>query len=97
MTFLEIARKILNRECRPMTCRKIISIALREGILETKGLTPAATLASQLYVDIQRHGAHSVFVKLKPGIFGLRDDVVKYEAMNSSATSGKSVEDVLFD
>jgi hypothetical protein len=45
--------------------------ALNEGILQSEGATPDATMGAQLYVDIQRN-PQSVFAKAGRGKFSLR-------------------------
>jgi len=42
------------------------------GLFSTKGKTPQNTLASLLYMDI-KNNRHSIFVKVKPMTFGLKE------------------------
>ena len=42
------------------------------GLVQTDASTPAASLNATIAVDIKRKGKESVFVRVKPGVFGLR-------------------------
>ncbi|MDP2308619.1 MAG: restriction endonuclease [Pseudomonadota bacterium] len=70
-TFAEAARTVLTQAGAPLHYRDITQRALSAGLLQTTGATPAETLNARVAVDIQRHGEKSMFVRLKPGVFGL--------------------------
>ncbi len=74
--FLQLARKIIEEEKRPLTATEIWEIAQSKGYdkdIPTKGKTPWATLGAMLYVDV-RDNPHSDFVTtgLRPKKFVLR-------------------------
>ncbi|MTI31692.1 HTH domain-containing protein, partial [Xanthovirga aplysinae] len=53
MTFLELAKEILNKEENPLSANEIWRKASEEGLVEelgSNGKTPSATLAAHLYV-----------------------------------------------
>ena len=65
-TFLELARKILSEEKRPLTSDEIWQVAAAkhyDKLLSTKGKTPWATLGARLYVEV-RDVKDSSFVKI---------------------------------
>jgi HB1, ASXL, restriction endonuclease HTH domain len=49
MTFLEAAEVVLRDAGEPLTYKEITDRALRLGLVETHGKTPAATMNSALY------------------------------------------------
>jgi restriction system protein len=71
MTFKEAAIRVL-RERGPMHYEDLAAAILAAGLVHTAGATPAATLSTALAVDLKRRGEESDFVRLGPGVFGLR-------------------------
>lgn len=50
MTFIAAAIEVLRRADGPLTIEDLTRRALVQGLLTTKGKTPAATMTAQLYV-----------------------------------------------
>ena len=71
-TFISAARQVLEDADEPLHPRAIVERALAAGLLRTSGKTPEATMAAQLYTNIQRQGEHAPFVRVGKGLFGLR-------------------------
>ena len=71
VSFKEAARIILQKVEEPISAKEITAIALEQGLLETEGRTPEATMAAQLYVDINRN-PNSSFQKVGKGLFTLK-------------------------
>lgn len=76
LTFLQLARKVLEEEKQPLTTTEIWGRAEEKGYtkdVNTKGKTPTATLAAQLYVDV-RDNQNSPFIGIgaRPKRFVLR-------------------------
>ena len=69
-SFREAAIKILERYSEPKTAKEITDIAIEEGLLETSGATPEATMAAQIYLDINNNKGTS-FKKVGRGLFTL--------------------------
>ena len=64
-----------------MSPREIVSLALKEGSLQTTGRTPWQTMKSKLSTDILVHGQKSRFKRVFEGVFALReDDRAEYQA-----------------
>ena len=49
MTFLEAAYQILKSSRRPLTTQEITKRALEQGLIDTSGKTPGATMSAALY------------------------------------------------
>lgn len=71
LSFKEAAAKILNNADEPLSAKEITKIALAEDLIETTGATPDATMAAQLYTDINSNAA-SKFKKVGKGLFALK-------------------------
>ena len=71
VSFIEAARIVLQNVDDPKTPKEITAIALEQGVLETEGRTPEATMAARLYVDINKN-PKSIFQKVGKGLFTLK-------------------------
>jgi HJR/Mrr/RecB family endonuclease len=71
LSFKDAAIRILGVTGEPMSARDITDRAIADGLIETTGKTPAATMAAQLYVDINK--GKSRFRKVGKGRFALKD------------------------
>lgn len=71
ISFKKAAVKILERTAKPMTAAEITQIALEERLIETTGETPEASMAAQIYVDINKD-KDSPFRKVGRGLFTLK-------------------------
>ncbi len=69
LSFKEAAIKILHESKVPMSAAEIYAVAAKQGLVKTSGETPEATMAAQIYTDIQRKGEKSAFVKIDRGLF----------------------------
>lgn len=76
MTFLDAAVSVLDRygERRPMHYREIARIAMEQGLLQTSGRTPEATMYAQILTETKRRtrrGEQPRFVLHGKGLVGL--------------------------
>lgn len=55
-TFKNAAIQILEKSDKSLHYTEITRMALDEGILQTEGATPEATMNAQISVDIQQQG-----------------------------------------
>ena len=78
-SFKEAAIKILERFSEPKTPKEITDIAIEEGIIETFGETPEATMGAQIYLDI-KNNKNSAFKKVARGLFTVAD---RKDSLNS--------------
>ena len=74
MSFSDAAFVILKRAGRPLDCKTIVDIALKEGLVQTKGRTPVATLGAIMYMEIKRKGLKARFIKAGRGTFTINPD-----------------------
>lgn len=65
LSFKEAAVKILKEAEEPLSAKDITKIAFEEGLIESAGATPEATMAAQLYTDTGK------FKKVGRGLFAL--------------------------
>ena len=71
MTFRDAAAAVL-RERGPMHYRDLAEEILNRGLVQPDGKTPAASLNAMIAVEIRSNGTKSEFVRVRPGVFGLR-------------------------
>ena len=73
--YLEIARRVLLAERRPLRPRTILRIAAEGGLLSPHlhGRTPHKTLGARLSEHIARYGDKAQFFRPEPGAFFLRE------------------------
>lgn len=66
ITFLQLAKKVLEEEKRPMSYTEIWKVAVNKGqdkLVESTGKTPWASLGALIYVDV-RDNQNSVFMPI---------------------------------
>ena len=78
LTALQLSEKVLKESSQYMSPQEIWEYAVKKGydkLSKLNGKTPAATLGAQMYVNIQKLGEKSVFIKAEGHNqkFGLRD------------------------
>lgn len=76
LSFTDATEEVLKHfsDNKPMHYREITQKALALGLIKTSGLTPEATLSSQIFLEIERQtkrGDTPRFVKHGKGFFGL--------------------------
>ncbi len=71
MTFTEAALVVLKNEGRPMHSREITDKAVEQGILSHVGKTPVQTMSARLSAAVAKGKETSLFVRIRPGVFGL--------------------------
>jgi len=69
--FKDSAIQILEQANKPLHYKEITRLALEEGILETDGATPEASMNAHLVMDIKNKGKSSDFIKTASAIFSL--------------------------
>jgi restriction system protein len=94
-TLRQAAAELL-RELGPTHYRELTEEILKRGLASSSSKTPAASLNAMMAVDIQHKGEESEFVRLRPGVFGLRalHAPAKVEGDESDAELPEGSEDV---
>lgn len=70
---VKAAQKVLRDAGQPLHPDEIAKRMLKAGLWESSGRTPGATVGARIYEDIQMNGDRSPFIKVRRGVFGLRD------------------------
>jgi restriction system protein len=71
MSALDAALKVLQNTGKPLHYREITRRVLAQGLWESEGKTPAATINARLAVDVKKNGPASPFRRAGRGIFAL--------------------------
>ncbi len=79
MTFLDAAVAVLSNAQRAMTTREITEEALGKGLINTKGKTPEATMAAELYLHVRGAEPPRVRRVFEPGRGRARRGSVRWE------------------
>jgi len=69
----EAAVRVLKEAGTPLHTREITERILDQGLWNTKGKTPAATVEARLSSDIKHRGDHSAFVRVAPSTYTLAE------------------------
>lgn len=72
LSFADATFTILTTVGEPLHYKDIAQRAFNQNLIQPDGETPEDTLNAVLAVDIKQKGEHSRFVRVKPGVFGLR-------------------------
>lgn len=73
MTFTEAAVEVLRLAGEPLHYRKITELAMRQQLLSHVGKNPEVTMSSRLATLVRKDRGEALIVKVKPGVFGLRE------------------------
>lgn len=84
-SFKEAAKQILSDAGRPLHYREITDRAINQGLIESEGKTPWATMNAQLSVDIKQNGENSTFGRSEPGYFYSKIDDKDFVASERKA------------
>ncbi len=78
-TFKQAAIFVLSQQGKPLHYREITRLALDQGLLETEGATPEATMNAQLSTEIKTKGEQSAFVRTAPSTYDINHNLKKIE------------------
>lgn len=73
LTFIEIAELILKETKRPLKSDEIVLYASNNGLLVSKGKTPAFSMKARISTDIRENGFDSKFMRVGPNRYALRE------------------------
>jgi hypothetical protein len=97
MTFTEAAIEILKHAGRPLHYKTITQIAIEKNLLSHVGKTPEVTMSSRLATMVKNDGGDAPLVKVKPGVFGLRDFTPEQLAMAEAAGDEPDLSELQLD
>jgi hypothetical protein len=87
MTFTEAAVEVLRLVGKPLHYKKITELAIERNLLSHVGKTPEITMSSRLATMVKKDRGDAPIIKVKPGVFGLRDfpeDVIEAADQDTS-------------
>ncbi len=73
MTFTEAAEAVLRKVGKPLHYKKITQFAIEQNLLSHVGKTPEVTMSTRLATLAKKDRGEAPIVRVKPGVFGLRD------------------------
>ncbi|HEY4015016.1 MAG TPA: HTH domain-containing protein [Polyangiaceae bacterium] len=73
MTFIEAAAEILRQAGKPLHYKEITELAIEKNLLSHVGKTPEVTMSHRLTSAVKKDDKEVPIVKVKPGVFALRE------------------------
>jgi hypothetical protein len=93
MTFIEAAAEVLRQAGKPMHYKEITEAAIAKNLLSHVGKTPEVTMSHRLTAAIKKDDKEVPIVKLKPGVFALREWEGKKAKRGSAAAREAAAEE----
>lgn len=88
MTFIEAAAEVLRQAGKPLHYKEITELAIARNLLSHVGKTPEVTMSHRLTSAIKKDDKDIPIVKVKPGVFALREwDDPKAKKREAAAAS----------
>ena len=88
LSLKDAAKRVLHEAGEPLHYQEITTRILQRKLSQSKSKTPAASVNAVLSVEIKRHGNASPFVRVTPGVFGLRSDASLSTSVEKSLDVG---------
>jgi len=73
MTFTDAAAEVLRLVGRPLHYKEITDIAIEKNLLSHVGKSPEVTMGARLAATLKKDTAENPLVRVKPGVFALRE------------------------
>jgi hypothetical protein len=90
MTFTEAAVEVLRSVGKPLHYKKITEIAIEKNLLSHVGKTPETTMSSRLATMVKKDRGDAPIVKVKPGVFALRESAEEPEEETADSATPES-------
>src|SRR5689334_23609220 len=90
MTFTEAALEVLRSAGEPLHYKKITELAIAGNLLSHVGKTPEVTMSSRLATLVKKDRGQSPIVKVRPGVFALRESAMHSDKDSSASTQATS-------
>src|SRR3984957_8957455 len=87
MTFIEAAAEVLRHAGKPLHYKEITELAIAQNLLSHVGKTPEITMSHRLTAAIKKDDKDVPLVKVKPGVFALREWEGKKGRKGSAASA----------
>ena len=87
MTFTEAAAEVLRLVGRPLHYKEITDLAIEKNLLSHVGKSPEVTMGARLAALLKKSSKDNPLVRVKPGVFALRewDDATIKAGMNEKS------------
>jgi hypothetical protein len=73
MTFTDAAAEVLRLVGRPLHYKEITDIAIEKNLLSHVGKSPEVTMGARLAATLKKDSPENPLVRIKPGVFALRE------------------------
>jgi hypothetical protein len=73
MTFTEAAAEVLRLAGKPLHYKEITELAIEKNLLSHVGKSPEVTMGARLAALLKKEDKNNPIVRVKPGVFALRD------------------------
>src|SRR5947207_1106797 len=73
MTFTEAAAEVLRLVGRPLHYKEITDLAIEKNLLSHVGKSPEVTMGARLAAMLKKDSEEHTLVRVKPGVFALRE------------------------
>jgi HB1, ASXL, restriction endonuclease HTH domain/Restriction endonuclease len=90
MTFTEAAMEVLRTAGEPLHYKRITELAIERNLLSHVGKTPEVTMSSRLAMLVKKDRGQSPLMKVKPGVFAIRESALQDFA--AAVAAAKSME-----
>src|SRR5882724_1358631 len=90
MTLTEAAAEVLRLVGRPLHYKEITDLAIEKNLLSHVGKSPEVTMGARLAALLKKSSKDNPLVRVKPGVFALREwdeDTIKSGMSEKSASS----------
>lgn len=92
MTFTEAALQVLRSASEPLHYKKIVELAIARNLLSHVGRTPEVTMSSRLATLVKKDRGQSAIVKVRPGVFAIRESSMTEKAAPPTSAADESTQ-----
>src|SRR3954471_19820694 len=92
MTFTEAALEVLRSAGEPLHYKRITELAIERNLLSHVGKTPEVTMSSRLAMLVKKDRGQSPIIKVKPGVFAIRESALQDFAAAVAAAAALEAE-----
>src|ERR1700675_4033051 len=93
MTFTEAAAEVLRLAGKPLHYKEITELAIEKNLLSHVGKSPEVTMGARLAALLKKEDKENPIVRVKPGVFALREWDGKKRKKNAERPAPAELED----
>src|SRR5215207_5353683 len=93
MTFTEAAAEVLRMAGKPLHYKEITELAIEKNLLSHVGKSPEVTMGARLAALLKKEDKENPIIRVKPGVFGLREWDGKKKKRGGCADEGAAESD----